>query len=499
MQVTLGRFYACALFENGRVGCWGGERGKYDYNGQLGIPDLVNSNEITKARLFVSSLYNVVQIASGGKEHTCVLTEDGRVACWGTGSDGRLGDGKVYAATGSASFSRSPVWVKDEEGLLVNVVQIGVGEKHSCALTADSKIKCWGKNASGELGISTATVSSSAYARTIASTLNNVIRITLGINTTCALLSDGKVKCWGDDLAGKLGNGTATSGGHTPSYVVQTNGGSGELSDIVQITHSSWRSICAVNSMGGLRCWGSGAKNQRLDGVATNSQHPVIANTDAFGTPLKLDTWQSEYRCSRGSCSVGDIRLSWGGSTKSPSNAPAPTIAVAGASSTKLVTLYSGRGCATDRGSTTASSTSVTINPDLGTQEGRYDFYFKTNETNSRCSESFLSYHLDLTAPDKPTIIVVTADGDVDSPVVRVSSVVSGDRVDIFQGSADCSSSKVGTATVAASSTSLDITVDALSSGSYQFYAQAYDPAGNSSDCSDASEAYIYTPAVLFY
>ena len=498
-QVTVGKNYACALFNNGKVACWGRDRDLIN-NGQLGIPDTDNtgSDARKKARGFISSLDNVVQIASGGNEHTCALTDEGRVACWGKGLDGRLGDGKVYTATGPASFSRNPVWVKDEEGLLANVTQIGVGEKHSCALGADSKIKCWGKNASGELGISTATVSSSTYARTIASTLNNVTRITLGLNTTCALLSDGKVKCWGNDFAGRLGNGTATSGGHTPSYVVQTNGGSGELSDIVQITRSSWRSICAVNSMGGLRCWGSSARNQLLDGAATNSEHPVIANTDTSGTPLKLDTWQSEYRCFGGSCSVSDIRLSWGGSTKSPSNAPAPTIAVAGASSTKLVTLYSGRGCTTDRGSTTADSTSVTVSPGLGT-DGRYDFYFKRNETNFRCSESFLSYHLYLTAPDKPTIIVVTEDGDVDRPVVRVSSVVSGNRVNIFRNDANCSSQHVGAATVAVGSTSLDITVNALGSGSYKFYAQTYDPAGSSSDCSDASETYTYTPSVLFH
>ena len=89
---------------------------------------------------------------------------------------------------------------------------------------------------------------------------------------------------------------------------------------------------------------------------------------------------------------------------------------------------------------------------------------------------------------------MLTEDGSEPKPAVSVSSVTSGDRVEVYQSSTNCvtRSSAVGSGTVAADSTALQVTVSELvTGGEYQFYARATDLAGNFSVCSDVSDTYL--------
>jgi alpha-tubulin suppressor-like RCC1 family protein len=82
-------------------------------------------------------------LAAGGA-HSCALTVDDGVKCWGSNELGRLGDGRA-----SGDFSDEPVNVV---GLSEGVVALAAGGAHSCALTVDDGVKCWGSNESGRLG-----------------------------------------------------------------------------------------------------------------------------------------------------------------------------------------------------------------------------------------------------------------------------------------------------------------------------------------------------------
>jgi hypothetical protein len=84
----------------------------------------------------------VAAIAAGGDHHTCALTRAGGVKCWGQNAVGELGNGK---RTGR----HTPVGVV---GLARGVAAIAAGGSHTCALTRARRLKCWGWNENGQIG-----------------------------------------------------------------------------------------------------------------------------------------------------------------------------------------------------------------------------------------------------------------------------------------------------------------------------------------------------------
>src|SRR4029453_15519724 len=90
-----------------------------------------------------------------------------------------------------------------------------------CALLDDNRVKCWGDNSAGQLGVESA-VSSLGSALDQLGDKEPVVSFGPGRtaraiaadgNATCALLDDASVKCWGENTQGELGIGTATSHG----------------------------------------------------------------------------------------------------------------------------------------------------------------------------------------------------------------------------------------------------------------------------------------------
>jgi alpha-tubulin suppressor-like RCC1 family protein len=127
-----------------------------------------------------------------------------------------------------------------------NFVGISAGEFHTCAFTAGGTVGCWGDNSFGQLGDGT---QERRLVPTLVSGLGNAVGITAGRTHTCAVLADGTVHCWGRNRDGQLGDGSSGSNRPTPVQVV-------DLTGVVAVAGGA-NHTCALLAEGRVRCWGA--------------------------------------------------------------------------------------------------------------------------------------------------------------------------------------------------------------------------------------------------
>lgn len=243
--LALGGYHTCALTEAGEVLCWG-----YNLYGQLG------NGETTTDRARpgqVSQVRNARAIAAG-LYHTCALTQQGGIQCWGNNLDGQLGNGGGIA-------TNAPVEVLD---LGEGVREIAAGNYHTCALMDDGVVECWGSNTFGQLGDGTTDTRSSPV--TVSQLEPAVQSIAAGELHTCAIVQGGSVLCWGSNDAGQLGNDEQYS-----AVPVEVRG----LSRPARAVTAGARHTCALLDDGSVACWGNNASGQLGNGETGSSATPV--------------------------------------------------------------------------------------------------------------------------------------------------------------------------------------------------------------------------------
>lgn len=203
---------------------------------------------------------------SSGNLHSCAITTEAGVKCWGNNHSGQLGNGSFDS--GVDLFSATPI------AGLSDIVAVSAGGDHSCAITSQGELSCWGRNFNGELGNGT-TTDSNIPVVVIGS---NVVAVSAGEYHTCALLASGGVKCWGDNSAGQLGTGVINSSA-TPVDVVGLDAG-------VHTIAAGGGHSCAATSGAGVLCWGdndggelgnSTTEGSRLPVAVTGLSEPIIS------------------------------------------------------------------------------------------------------------------------------------------------------------------------------------------------------------------------------
>ena len=235
--VSTGGFHTCAITPAGSVRCWGGN----------GLGQLGDGTTATSALpVSVGGLTAVTSIGTGFS-HSCALTSTGLVRCWGDNRFGQLGDGTLTNRSAPVSVA----------GLSGSVVALAVGGYHACALAASGAVQCWGSNENGQLGDGSTTNRSTAV--TVPQlAAGGAKAIAGGGFHTCVLFTGGAVGCWGSNTFGQIGDGTAVN---RPSPTAVTGLGRG----ILAVSAGGYES-CAVLSDGGVRCWGSNRNGQLGDG-----------------------------------------------------------------------------------------------------------------------------------------------------------------------------------------------------------------------------------------
>jgi alpha-tubulin suppressor-like RCC1 family protein len=246
--ITTGTESSCALMSAGGVKCWGS-----NYYGQLGNDATPESNRPVE----VTGLARGVVAISGSGGHACAIAEGGGVKCWGLNHAGQVGD------DGPMGWRTEPVDVK---GLGAGMAGVAAGGAHSCALTNGGGVKCWGANNHGQVGLPAvyATSSTPVDLPWLASSVSSVVA---GGEHGCAILTGGVVRCWGSNASGQLGNGSVVDSA-TPTTVAGLGGG-------IAMVAAGRSHTCALSASGGIRCWGANDKGQLGDGSTAERWSPV--------------------------------------------------------------------------------------------------------------------------------------------------------------------------------------------------------------------------------
>ncbi|ACY12809.1 Alpha-tubulin suppressor and related RCC1 domain- containing protein-like protein [Haliangium ochraceum DSM 14365] len=205
-DIALGFSHTCALLAGGGMRCWG-----YNGHGQLGYghDDNLGDNESLETQGNVAVPGPVRKIVAGG-QHTCALLQNNKLRCWGDGGDGRTGYGERNGTNPAYGDDPGelPNGSLDDIDTGADVTDVVAGGAHTCALLSNGALKCWGTGSNGRLGYSDTGNRGTPPALGVDLDGVSAYQIAAGEEHTCALRSNGTARCWGRGLSGRLGSGS---------------------------------------------------------------------------------------------------------------------------------------------------------------------------------------------------------------------------------------------------------------------------------------------------
>lgn len=302
-QLTAGTWHTCALRQLETVRCWGdGVAGQLGYGNTNDIGD----NEVPSDAGDVDIVEAVVQV-SAGEQHTCAVLETAGVRCWGLGLNGRLGYGNVL----NIGDDEAPADIADVD-VGADAIEVRVGDAHSCALVEGGAVRCWGLGSFGRLGYGNIATIGDDEAPSSAGNVDvggTVVQLALGEEHTCALLEGGTVRCWGRSFYGQLGYGNTSSIGDDES---PASAGDVDIGGVVVQISAGRHHTCAILDGGSVRCWGFDGLGYANDETIGNDETPASAgDVDVGGTAVQVGLGDS-HTCVL--LDTGAVRC-WGAAT----------------------------------------------------------------------------------------------------------------------------------------------------------------------------------------
>ncbi|XRA97899.1 ultraviolet-B receptor UVR8 [Pycnococcus provasolii] len=280
-QISAGTTHTCAILDNDKAKCWGsngagalgiGESsGTYpNYNHRGDGPNDMGDN---LPYVDVGTGRTAKQISAGGS-FTCAILDNDKVKCWGSNSVGQLGYGDTNnRGDGPNEMGENLPYVDLGTGRTVK--QISVGIIHTCAILDNDKVKCWGSNGAGALGIGESSGTYPNYNHrgdgsnemgdnlpyVDVGTGRTAKQISLAL-ATCAILDNDNLKCWGGNYAGALGYGDTTNRGELPNSMgdnlqyVDFGTGRTVLAVARGIGPTGYHRACVLLDNNKVKCWG---------------------------------------------------------------------------------------------------------------------------------------------------------------------------------------------------------------------------------------------------
>jgi hypothetical protein len=303
----------CAVSKDGRrLACW-----QMQFRGhQPGLPGTGQAQAVYGLDLLPTASYGVATLTANagkiedvslGQFSRCLLTASSQVFCWGAGYDGGLGDGRAYSKdaenpASSAAVDR-PVLLQGVLSPGAKIVKVVGGAGFHCVLTSDGEVACWGETTALKRQEISAEDNRPWLLVPQAGVLGGEKVVDLGAGSyhLCARTSTGRVACWGNNQAGQLGTGSASSQGvpfatagaepvradalasalRPGERVVQLDGGG--------IGYHPETSFSCARTNDRILCWGNNDLGQLGDGSKTRRLTPVDTYTLAADSPARID------------------------------------------------------------------------------------------------------------------------------------------------------------------------------------------------------------------
>jgi len=251
----------CALGPAGEASCWGNNE-----NGQLGVGDTVSRT--TPAAALTAEKFTTLAL---GRNHACGINGAGQILCSGRNANGQLATGNT-----TPSSVLAPILTAGKPYAALTWKVIATGDDHGCAIANDSSLWCWGLNTTGQLG-QTPNPATGTLGQVMPADVKNWTNVVAGQFHTCATRADGALWCWGRNVEGQIGDGTAQSGPHVPF-----NLGTGWSNTLAAgVNHT-----CAMKLNGSVWCWGKNSNSQLGDNSTVDKLLPQQVGLDVDWTNL---------------------------------------------------------------------------------------------------------------------------------------------------------------------------------------------------------------------
>ena len=290
--ITAGVSHACAVLDNGQVKCWG-----QNDDAELGLGDTTNRGlapgQMGDALPAVNLGTGRRAVAvSAGDNHTCAILDNGQVKCWGRNNVGQAGRGDISAPVDRVGDDPA------EMGDALPAVALGTGRTaravsagrdQTCAILDNGALKCWGFNASYQLGIGDNTGPLQAVGDTPGEMGDALAAVDLGTGRsatavatasefTCALLDNGDVKCWGSNQFGKTGRGiglgnTGASPAEMGDGLLPVPLGTGRTARSISASNDH---VCVTLDNDQVKCWGRNTIGELGLGDTTNRGDQIL-------------------------------------------------------------------------------------------------------------------------------------------------------------------------------------------------------------------------------
>ncbi|CAE7405136.1 UVR8 [Symbiodinium sp. CCMP2592] len=281
-SVACGMYHTCALLGGGHVKCFG--QSTYLGLGEMSTTDMGDG----LPPVDLGKNFTATKVVAGS-QHTCALSNLGAVKCWGTGTAVGLGLSDSNDIIGAQLTQMGDNLPSLDLGL--RAIQISAGSSHTCAVLEDGSVRCWGRNSNGQLGHGDSTDRPFADSSLPATSLGFgmiAVRIAAGYWHTCAILQDDSLKCWGNGFWGQLGQGSITDIGVEESQM----GNNLPPVDLAEhgVRHVSvgYGHTCAQLDDDSMRCWGYnwggelGIGSTVTVGFQSGQMGAALAVTDVF-------------------------------------------------------------------------------------------------------------------------------------------------------------------------------------------------------------------------